>query len=57
MLMQAIEPSEAKGRGFDPRQPHHIFRFLTTPLFSGLFRGLELDSLDRAKNYQQFANV
>ena len=40
--------SEAKGRGFDPRQPHHFFTFLITPLFSGFVGGLELDSLDLA---------
>jgi len=43
-----VRPSEAKGRGFDPRQPHHFDTFLITPLFSGFVGGLELDSLDLA---------
>ena len=40
-----VRPSEAKGRGFDPRQPHQIDTFPITPLFSGFVCGLELDSL------------
>jgi hypothetical protein len=39
--MQAIEPSEAKGRGFDPRQPHHKYQFPISKLCSGVIEALE----------------